>query len=185
MELIKAQKAPDTGVEAPLSYEDYFVNMGPQHPSTHGVLRLVLKLAGETVLVPEFLYSISGPEGVDSLQKPVGVAVSEDGWVFTVDAFSRTIRSYDTDGEYRFSFNSIVSDKGAQLQLPQQTQLMADRGFGNGKKGRQITDTRFPVLPGQTDPEPGGVGQGLEKINTGFQDHNSRPEQSGLINSKI
>src|SRR5512141_1117740 len=31
-------------------YEDYFVNMGPQHPSTHGVLRLVLKLAGETVL---------------------------------------------------------------------------------------------------------------------------------------
>lgn len=50
MELIKAQKAPDTGLEAPLSYEDYFVNMGPQHPSTHGVLRLVLKLAGETVL---------------------------------------------------------------------------------------------------------------------------------------
>jgi NADH-quinone oxidoreductase subunit D/NADH-quinone oxidoreductase subunit C/D len=50
MELIKAQNAPDTGVEAPLSYEDYFVNMGPQHPSTHGVLRLVLKLAGETVL---------------------------------------------------------------------------------------------------------------------------------------
>jgi NADH-quinone oxidoreductase subunit D/NADH-quinone oxidoreductase subunit C/D len=37
-----------TGV-APV-YEDYFVNMGPQHPSTHGVLRLVLKLAGETVL---------------------------------------------------------------------------------------------------------------------------------------
>jgi NADH-quinone oxidoreductase subunit D/NADH-quinone oxidoreductase subunit C/D len=39
-------KTPDT---AP-AYEDYFVNMGPQHPSTHGVLRLVLKLAGETVL---------------------------------------------------------------------------------------------------------------------------------------
>lgn len=50
MDLIKAAQAEDTGVEAPLSYEDYFVNMGPQHPSTHGVLRLVLKLAGETVL---------------------------------------------------------------------------------------------------------------------------------------
>ena len=25
------------------------VNMGPQHPSTHGVLRLVLELEGETV----------------------------------------------------------------------------------------------------------------------------------------
>src|SRR3954453_19531400 len=28
------------------------VNMGPQHPSTHGVLRLVLELDGETVLSP-------------------------------------------------------------------------------------------------------------------------------------
>src|SRR5207248_7812290 len=26
------------------------VNMGPQHPSTHGVLRLVLELEGETVI---------------------------------------------------------------------------------------------------------------------------------------
>jgi len=29
------------------------VNMGPQHPSTHGVLRLVLELSGETVLKAE------------------------------------------------------------------------------------------------------------------------------------
>ncbi|MEI6970960.1 MAG: NADH-quinone oxidoreductase subunit D [bacterium] len=35
--------------ESPLSTEEYFVNMGPQHPSTHGVLRLVVRLDGETV----------------------------------------------------------------------------------------------------------------------------------------
>lgn len=35
-------RSPDT--------QEYFVNMGPQHPSTHGVLRLVLKLDGEKVL---------------------------------------------------------------------------------------------------------------------------------------
>ena len=29
--------------------ERIVINMGPQHPSTHGVLRLVLELAGETV----------------------------------------------------------------------------------------------------------------------------------------
>jgi NADH-quinone oxidoreductase subunit D len=33
----------------PLAEERIVVNMGPQHPSTHGVLRLVLELEGETV----------------------------------------------------------------------------------------------------------------------------------------
>ena len=33
----------------PLSDERIVVNLGPQHPSTHGVLRLVLELEGETV----------------------------------------------------------------------------------------------------------------------------------------
>ena len=32
-----------------LNTQEYFINMGPQHPSTHGVLRLMLKLDGETV----------------------------------------------------------------------------------------------------------------------------------------
>ncbi|MEA2484539.1 MAG: NADH-quinone oxidoreductase subunit, partial [Thermoleophilaceae bacterium] len=29
--------------------ERIVINMGPQHPSTHGVLRLVLEISGETV----------------------------------------------------------------------------------------------------------------------------------------
>ncbi len=33
----------------PISDERLVVNMGPQHPSTHGVLRLVLELEGETI----------------------------------------------------------------------------------------------------------------------------------------
>jgi len=37
---------PLTGLE---KEEEYFINMGPQHPSTHGVLRLVVSLQGEIV----------------------------------------------------------------------------------------------------------------------------------------
>jgi len=29
--------------------DSFFVNMGPQHPSTHGVLRVVLKMDGEYI----------------------------------------------------------------------------------------------------------------------------------------
>jgi NADH-quinone oxidoreductase subunit D len=36
-----------------LRTETMTVNMGPQHPSTHGVLRLVLELSGETVMKAE------------------------------------------------------------------------------------------------------------------------------------
>ena len=37
-----ARKAGEPG-------ERIVVNMGPQHPSTHGVLRLILEIEGETV----------------------------------------------------------------------------------------------------------------------------------------
>jgi NADH-quinone oxidoreductase subunit D len=45
-----------TTIEAPPSLEPelegahMLINLGPQHPATHGVLRLVLELDGETVV---------------------------------------------------------------------------------------------------------------------------------------
>ena len=36
--------------EGPAEDQTMIINMGPQHPSTHGVLRLMLELEGETVL---------------------------------------------------------------------------------------------------------------------------------------
>jgi len=46
--------------------EEYFINMGPQHPSTHGVLRLVLKLDGEVVkeVIPVLGYIHRGIEKI-------------------------------------------------------------------------------------------------------------------------
>jgi NADH-quinone oxidoreductase subunit D len=40
--------AAGLGDEGGDAQERVVVNMGPQHPSTHGVLRLVLHLSGET-----------------------------------------------------------------------------------------------------------------------------------------
>ncbi len=40
------EKVKNTGIG---EQEEYIINMGPQHPSTHGVLRLVVSLKGEMV----------------------------------------------------------------------------------------------------------------------------------------
>jgi NADH-quinone oxidoreductase subunit D len=45
-----APEAPGAGAERELRSETMIINMGPQHPSTHGVLRLVLELDGEYVV---------------------------------------------------------------------------------------------------------------------------------------
>lgn len=54
---------PDLTIEDALENE-MIINMGPQHPATHGVLRLVLRLDGETVIkcVPELGYLHRGYE---------------------------------------------------------------------------------------------------------------------------
>jgi NADH-quinone oxidoreductase subunit D len=43
-------EAQDLVGEGPSEDQTMIINMGPQHPSTHGVLRLMLELEGETVL---------------------------------------------------------------------------------------------------------------------------------------
>ncbi len=50
--------------ERALTGETMLLNMGPQHPSTHGVLRLLLELDGETVLnvIPDIGYLHTGVE---------------------------------------------------------------------------------------------------------------------------
>ncbi|HEX2921956.1 MAG TPA: NADH-quinone oxidoreductase subunit D [Bacteroidales bacterium] len=57
----------------PDEQQEYVINMGPQHPSTHGVLRLVVSLKGETVqnVQPHIGYIHSGIEKMcESLTYP-------------------------------------------------------------------------------------------------------------------
>ncbi|MFA5803755.1 MAG: NADH-quinone oxidoreductase subunit D, partial [Melioribacteraceae bacterium] len=61
--LKKLQEDQNLTIEDVLENE-MVINMGPQHPATHGVLRLVLRLDGETVvgIVPELGYLHRGYE---------------------------------------------------------------------------------------------------------------------------
>lgn len=66
----EADVAPDEGIEEAVSRrggldgETMLLNLGPQHPATHGVLRLVLELDGETVVrcIPHLGYLHTGFE---------------------------------------------------------------------------------------------------------------------------
>lgn len=57
-------KEKDSPTDTEETSDEYFLNMGPQHPSTHGVLRLVLRLDGESLisLVPHLGYIHRGIE---------------------------------------------------------------------------------------------------------------------------
>lgn len=60
-------------ITTPDELQEYYVNMGPQHPSTHGVLRLLVSLRGEMVksIQPHVGYIHSGIEKMcESLTYP-------------------------------------------------------------------------------------------------------------------
>ena len=58
------QLPPGFRLERKSNTEEFFINMGPQHPSTHGALRLTLRMDGENIveLVPHFGYIHRGME---------------------------------------------------------------------------------------------------------------------------
>lgn len=58
------QRRPSESVHNDFGSEHMLVNIGPQHPATHGVLRLVVELDGETVkrVIPHIGYLHSGFE---------------------------------------------------------------------------------------------------------------------------
>jgi NADH-quinone oxidoreductase subunit D len=58
--------APPPALEPELESDHMLINIGPQHPATHGVLRLVLELDGETVVrcIPHIGYLHCGFEKI-------------------------------------------------------------------------------------------------------------------------
>jgi NADH-quinone oxidoreductase subunit D len=63
-------------------FEEMTLNMGPQHPSTHGVLHLLLKMNGEVVLeaVPDIGYLHRGMEKLAERKTYQGNIAFSDRW---------------------------------------------------------------------------------------------------------
>ena len=98
--VLRMSEAAAAAVEAETAPDDdtMIINMGPQHPSTHGVLRLMLELKGETVLrcKPIIGYLHTGMERTGEeltyLQGPTNVTrMDYAAPLFTELAFSLTV----------------------------------------------------------------------------------------------
>ncbi|NJN44735.1 MAG: hypothetical protein HC806_08465 [Anaerolineae bacterium] len=61
--------------------ETVLLNMGPQHPSTHGVLRLLLELDGEEIVncIPDIGFLHTGIDEKHRRQKPFPESRGHDG----------------------------------------------------------------------------------------------------------
>jgi NADH-quinone oxidoreductase subunit D len=89
----------DVVTEGPLRTEEMILNIGPQHPSTHGVLRIVLELDGEMIIraEPVIGYMHRGAEKLAEYRDPRQVLVlmnrhdwlsalnNELGWVIAIE----------------------------------------------------------------------------------------------------
>src|SRR5206468_9810765 len=85
--------------EGPLRTEEMILNIGPQHPSTHGVLRIILELDGEMIIraEPVIGYMHRGAEKLSEYRDARQVLVlmnrhdwlsafnNELGWIIAVE----------------------------------------------------------------------------------------------------
>ncbi|MFC2074814.1 NADH-quinone oxidoreductase subunit D [Bdellovibrionota bacterium] len=105
-------KIPETPTSA-VDTQEYFINMGPQHPSCHGVLRLIMKLDGETIreVIPVLGYIHRGIEKI--------------GENFTYRKFIHLVDRLDYISA--LANNWVVSmgvEKAANIEIPDRVQYI-------------------------------------------------------------
>ena len=81
-------------IEFDVRTDEMLVNMGPQHPSTHGVLRLVLRTDGEIVSQVEtgagiLIRAVSKDGGLPEGAKPVEDPTLEEAYLAFMAARGR------------------------------------------------------------------------------------------------
>jgi NADH-quinone oxidoreductase subunit D len=106
------RRPPDDAASPERRTETMTVNMGPQHPSTHGVLRLVLELEGEVV-------SRSMPTTIGYLHTGIEKTAEQKKWQQVVPLVERM----DYLGAQSNSLAYVLSvEKLLGLEMPQRVQ---------------------------------------------------------------
>src|ERR1051325_8847945 len=82
MEETLLQDKPMAAAEPDLKTDEMFINLGPQHPSTHGVLRVGLTVSGEVITkaVPDVGYLHRGSEKLAEVRGYHHCVVLTDRW---------------------------------------------------------------------------------------------------------
>ncbi|MHC1706049.1 MAG: NADH-quinone oxidoreductase subunit D [Bacteroidales bacterium] len=96
-----------------IEQQEYTINMGPQHPSTHGVLRFVVSLKGEIVdkVVPHLGYIHRGIEKMsESLTYPQIIHLTD-----RLDYLSAHINNHAL---------CMAVEKGLQVEVPERVQYI-------------------------------------------------------------
>lgn len=94
---------------------DYFINMGPQHPSTHGVLRLILHMDGETILnlEPVIGYAHRG----DEKMAENGNYLQFTPYPSRVDYLSGMIYNWGYVGAVERALGITVTERGQYIRV--------------------------------------------------------------------
>jgi NADH-quinone oxidoreductase subunit D len=98
---------------APLKTEEVTLNMGPQHPSTHGALRLILRLDGERVVSaqPDIGYVHRGME-------KMGEALTYPQYIFLTDRIDY-LASFFNEWSY-----CLAAEQLAQVEVPRRAEYL-------------------------------------------------------------
>jgi sugar lactone lactonase YvrE len=82
-----------------LSYAGYYFVQNRSLPA------IKIRQPQAAIEPPEYLYSITGGDGANQLDRPVGVAVGPDGRVYVVDFGHQRVSVFTNTGRFLFSFN--------------------------------------------------------------------------------
>ncbi len=110
---VEAQAGEGFPAQGDLRTEEMLVNMGPQHPSTHGVLRMVLRTDGEMILeaTPHIGY-------LHRCAEKIGESVAPYQWIPYTDRMDYLAAMNNNQGY------SLAVEKLAGLEVPERARYI-------------------------------------------------------------